>query len=178
MFNLVSDACSQSCCVKHGNWKLDWERVKESPEMNRNSKGVHYMSTSASSSEEDVGSSRKNKRCISSSDEDVPEPVAGSSSQGSVKKVTVEKPKRRQEREGRPIRSKAEGGVSEARVKKRSRRRYMPGDAALAEIRRLQRTTKLLIPRIAFQRVVREITADLCLDQAYRYLNKKIVTYL
>ncbi|KIH53334.1 core histone H2A/H2B/H3/H4 [Ancylostoma duodenale] len=38
----------------------------------------------------------------------------------------------------------------------------VPGVKALQEIRHLQRTTELLIPRIAFQRVVRDVT-----DKAY-----------
>lgn len=36
-------------------------------------------------------------------------------------------------------------------------RRYKPGTVALRQIRRYQRTTELLIPKIRFQRLVREI---------------------
>ncbi|CAJ0590916.1 unnamed protein product [Cylicocyclus nassatus] len=43
-------------------------------------------------------------------------------------------------------------------VKKRSK----PGVKALRDIRHLQRTTELLIPRISFQRVVREIADKIC----------------
>lgn len=36
--------------------------------------------------------------------------------------------------------------------------RYRPGTVALREIRRYQRSTEMLIPKVAFQRLVREIT--------------------
>ena len=39
--------------------------------------------------------------------------------------------------------------------------RLSPGEGALREIRRLQKTTDLLIPRAVFHRLVREITQDL-----------------
>ena len=45
-----------------------------------------------------------------------------------------------------------------AGTKKRKRRRYRPGTVALREIRRFQKSTELLIRRIPFQRLVREIT--------------------
>jgi len=38
--------------------------------------------------------------------------------------------------------------------------RYRPGTVALREIRKYQRSTETLIPRIAFQRLVREVTQD------------------
>lgn len=40
------------------------------------------------------------------------------------------------------------------------RRRARPGTAALREIRRLQKSSDLLIPRINFQRLVREVLSD------------------
>lgn len=43
---------------------------------------------------------------------------------------------------------------------KRKRYRYRPGTVALREIRKYQRSTKLLIPKLAFQRVVREIAEN------------------
>ena len=39
-------------------------------------------------------------------------------------------------------------------------RRYRPGSLALKEIRRYQRSTALLIGKLAFQRLVREITQN------------------
>ena len=45
-----------------------------------------------------------------------------------------------------------------AGTKKRKRQRYRPGTVALREIRRFQKSTELLIRRMPFQRLVREIT--------------------
>ena len=42
-------------------------------------------------------------------------------------------------------------------TKKRKRQRYRPGTVALREIRRFQKSTELLIRRMPFQRLVREI---------------------
>ena len=42
-------------------------------------------------------------------------------------------------------------------TKKRKRRRYRPGTVALREIRRFQKSTELLIRRMPFQRLVKEI---------------------
>ena len=39
-------------------------------------------------------------------------------------------------------------------------RRYRPGTVALREIRRYQKSTNLLIPKLPFQRLVREIVAE------------------
>lgn len=41
----------------------------------------------------------------------------------------------------------------------RARRRYRPGTVALREIRRYQNTTHLLVPRLPFQRLVREVAS-------------------
>jgi len=45
--------------------------------------------------------------------------------------------------------------------KKKKARRYRPGVAALREIRKYQRSTDLLIRKLPFQRLVREITNEL-----------------
>ena len=52
-------------------------------------------------------------------------------------------------------------------------RRYRPGTVALREIRRLQKSTKLLLPRAPFQRLIREIArsenvghAELCFQSS------------
>ena len=55
---------------------------------------------------------------------------------------------------------KSTGGKYISPVKRKTRR-YRPGTIALREIRRYQRTTELLIPRLPFQRLVREIAMDL-----------------
>jgi len=52
---------------------------------------------------------------------------------------------------------KSTGGLSQ--VKKKTFR-YRPGTIALREIRRYQKSTELLIPRLPFQRLVREIAMD------------------
>ncbi|KAK9465188.1 histone-fold-containing protein [Lipomyces arxii] len=39
-------------------------------------------------------------------------------------------------------------------------RRYRPGTVALREIRKYQRSTELLIPKLPFARVVREVASD------------------
>ncbi|CAG2116021.1 unnamed protein product [Medioppia subpectinata] len=46
--------------------------------------------------------------------------------------------------------------------------RYRPGTIALREIRRYQRSTELLVPRLPFQRLVREIAADLKNDLKFQ----------
>jgi histone H3 len=49
------------------------------------------------------------------------------------------------------------------KVKKaRKPHRYRPGTVALKEIRKYQKGTELLIAKLPFQRLVREITADAC----------------
>ncbi|KAG8980661.1 centromeric DNA-binding histone H3-like protein cse4, partial [Tulasnella sp. 427] len=46
----------------------------------------------------------------------------------------------------------------------RRRRRYRPGTKALKEIRKYQRSTDLLISKLPFSRVVREIAMDMVTD--------------
>lgn len=62
------------------------------------------------------------------------------------------------------------------RVDKESKkkRRYRPGTVALREIRKFQRTTDLLIPKIPFQRLVREITQNLFPSEQYRFQSAAI----
>ncbi|RWS08038.1 histones H3 and H4-like protein [Dinothrombium tinctorium] len=43
----------------------------------------------------------------------------------------------------------------------KTKRRFRRGTVALRDIRRFQKTTKLLVPALPFQRLVREITADI-----------------
>jgi histone H3 len=47
-------------------------------------------------------------------------------------------------------------------------RRYRPGTVALREIRRYQKTTELLIRKLPFQRLVREISIKMS-SYDYRY---------
>jgi len=47
-------------------------------------------------------------------------------------------------------------------------RRYRPGTVALREIRRYQKTTELLIRKLSFQRLVREIAQDYKTDLRFQ----------
>ena len=47
----------------------------------------------------------------------------------------------------------------------RKRRRYRPGTVALREIARYQKSTELLIRKIPFQRLLREISQEVCLEK-------------
>ena len=56
-----------------------------------------------------------------------------------------------------------------AKVKQPSRpRRYRPGTVALREIRKYQKSTELLIRKLPFQRLVREIARDYALDMRFQ----------
>ena len=60
--------------------------------------------------------------------------------------------------------------------------RYRPGTVALREIRRYQKSTELLIRKLPFQRLVREIAQDFKRDLRFQYaaigaLQVKIVVY-
>jgi histone H3 len=58
--------------------------------------------------------------------------------------------------------------TGDARVAKPKRYRHRPGTKALKEIRRFQRTTELLIPRLSFQRLVRGIAQDIVPDMRFQ----------
>lgn len=47
-------------------------------------------------------------------------------------------------------------------------RRYRPGTVALREIRKYQNNTNLLIPRVPFQRLVREVTQNCQVDLKFQ----------
>lgn len=47
-------------------------------------------------------------------------------------------------------------------------RRYRPGTVALREIRRFQKSTELLIRKLPFQRLVREIAQDFTTDLRFQ----------
>ena len=58
-------------------------------------------------------------------------------------------------------------GHRKGRVRKP--RRYRPGTVALREILRYQKSTELLIRKIPFQRLVREIVTSLFPNESYRF---------
>jgi len=51
----------------------------------------------------------------------------------------------------------------------RKPKRYRPGTVALREIRRYQKSTELLIRKIPFQRLVREVVRSLFSNENYRF---------
>ena len=61
------------------------------------------------------------------------------------------------------------GGVKKGMKAKRRPHRYRPGTKALREIRRYQKSTDLLICKLPFQRVVRQITQDLSPKDPLRF---------
>ncbi|GBP94775.1 Histone H3 [Eumeta japonica] len=63
--------------------------------------------------------------------------------------------------EGRPQSAPATGGVKKPH-------RYRPGTVALREIRRYQKSTELLIRKLPFQRLVREIAQDFKTDLRFQ----------
>jgi len=62
----------------------------------------------------------------------------------------------------RPVGS-GKGRKSSGSLKKRMKNRYRPGTKALIEIRRYQKETKLLMRRLPFARLVREIAQQVYL---------------
>ena len=51
----------------------------------------------------------------------------------------------------------------------RKPRKYRPGTVALREIRRYQKSSELLIRKIPFQRLVREVVTSICPNENYRF---------
>ena len=51
----------------------------------------------------------------------------------------------------------------------RKPRRYRPGTVALREIRRYQKSTELLLRKIPFQRLVREVVTKMYPNENYRF---------
>jgi histone H3 len=60
------------------------------------------------------------------------------------------------------------GLKAELLKKKKHLHHYRPGALALKEIRRYQNSTNLLIPRVRFQRLVREISKDFKLNLRFQ----------
>jgi histone H3 len=54
------------------------------------------------------------------------------------------------------------------RIGVRKPHRYRPGTVALRDIRKYQHSTSLLIPRLAFQRLVREVSSDFKSDLRFQ----------
>ena len=60
----------------------------------------------------------------------------------------------------RPKSAPSTGGVKKPH-------RYRPGTVALREIRKYQKSTELLIPKLPFQRLIRELVNEVCLKKNY-----------
>ena len=59
--------------------------------------------------------------------------------------------------------------------KKRKPHRYRPGTVALREIRRYQKSTNLLIQKLPFQRLVREIANNVATRKGMRFQGEAIL---
>ena len=54
--------------------------------------------------------------------------------------------------------------------------RYRPGTVALRQIRKYQKSTELLIRKLPFQRLVKEVVRDLYPTQSYRFQSTAVLT--
>ena len=78
------------------------------------------------------------------------------------------------------IRGKSTTGFPTGKSRPRARR-YRPGTLALREIRRYQKSTELLIRKLPFQRLIREISQEVCLEKGIsnvKYQSTTSVTYI
>lgn len=90
--------------------------------------------------------------------------IAGTTSSGSRKE------------EGVAATAKAAAVAGSSATKVRKPHRFHPGTVALREIRKYQKSTDLLIRRLPFQRLVREITQDVCLvSKDYRFRHEAML---
>ena len=62
----------------------------------------------------------------------------------------------------------ANGRYRPVKGRVRKARRFRPGTVALREIRRYQKSTELLIRKLPFQRLVREVVWNIWKDRSYR----------
>ena len=66
--------------------------------------------------------------------------------------------------------------MKNAQTKGKKRRRYRPGTRALMDIRRYQKSTELLIRKLPFQRLVREVAASVsCYGVTVRFQSEAIL---
>ena len=78
--------------------------------------------------------------------------------QEELKRVLAKK--RKEERKKAVARMANKGGQKAPKGRVKKRYRYQPGTVALKQIRQYQKTTELLIRKLPFQRLVREIASD------------------
>ncbi|KAH9409420.1 hypothetical protein TYRP_010427 [Tyrophagus putrescentiae] len=121
--------------------------------------------------QEDSSSSSNNNNKSHSKVNNKPAPgvrIKKSSSNDPGKKSDVTRPARKfslnQPRPGEPSKLQGKKTTTTSRAarktKPRKRYRYRPGTVALREIRRYQKSTELLMPRLPFQRLVRELAEN------------------
>ena len=72
---------------------------------------------------------------------------------------------------------KHRGGKKPRRVKGRVKKpfRYRPGTVALRQIRKYQKSTELLIRKLPFQRLVKEVVQDLFKTESYRFQSTAVL---
>jgi histone H3/H4 len=99
-----------------------------------------------------------------------PRPIPAWERAASRRRVSGETPPRRTAGKKRP-RGSAGGRTSEGERKKR---RFRPGTRVLQEIRRLQRTTETLVPRIHFSRVIRDVAMSIIGGQQLRWASEAL----
>eukprot|EP01053_Blabericola_migrator_P001878 Blabericola_migrator_1__1877@NODE_150_length_12827_cov_208_685893_g131_i0_p12_GENE_NODE_150_length_12827_cov_208_685893_g131_i0NODE_150_length_12827_cov_208_685893_g131_i0_p12_ORF_typecomplete_len110_score10_09Histone/PF00125_24/1_2e32TFIID_20kDa/PF03847_13/0_00099CENPT_C/PF15511_6/0_0033TAF/PF02969_17/0_014CBFD_NFYB_HMF/PF00808_23/0_033_NODE_150_length_12827_cov_208_685893_g131_i060366365 len=63
-----------------------------------------------------------------------------------------------------------------SRSQSRSRRRLRPGEKAIREIRKYQSSTDLMIPRLPFARLVREIQLQMVPNSQLRWTAESLLT--
>jgi len=109
-----------------------------------------------------VASGSKRRQGDSSDSSPVPVP-AKKGKVATARKSTGGKPPGRRGDEGAPAPAGPRGG-RHAGNEQRKKHRYRPGTVALREIRKYQKSTDLLIQKLPFSRVVREIAMDMTTD--------------
>ena len=74
---------------------------------------------------------------------------------------------------GNPLMARKHPRKPEGKVKKPYR--YRPGTVALRQIRKYQKSTELLIRKLPFQRLVKEVVRDLFKTESYRFQSTAVL---
>ncbi|KAF8760065.1 protein heterodimerization [Rhizoctonia solani] len=106
----------------------------------------------------EAGPSKRRPR-PSDEDDDMDATTPPRKKTATARKSTGGKPPRRSSTSNSKSKSKQQDGDDDEGTKKK--RRYRPGVLALREIRRYQKSTDLLIAKLPFSRVVREVAQDM-----------------
>jgi len=92
------------------------------------------------------------------SDSDPPTPVPKKAKTATARKSTG----------GRPPAARRSSGRQPEAVAPLKKRRFRPGTVALREIRKYQKSTDLLVQKLPFSRLVREITVEMTTDTNFK----------